>query len=326
MDVRLALVLASLPAAVPGAAMAADADLRSLGTARSAVLTDGTRYAVFLSDSTHITVRDDARDRSFEVSNPAECRPVALSEGARMLRECPADPPPADGDGARAESPDPPPDRRYEVVNLTQEAVNDVPIRAGDIFTDIGTRWLGGTARPEPGHTELTYMDWRTGRRASFGEDPSDARVPRNLDSPTLAPLSPPRPAEYAVAADDPFTVAQTGRDTEGRPAYLDLYRGSTPRDFGRRIARLERCGAIACRHITIGGGLVTWVKGRQVRGRALRGGQRVLVRIAAGASAAGLRATHSRKTVYVSLFKGEDESSGFRLYALDWRTADPSG
>jgi hypothetical protein len=320
MDVRLALVLVSLLAlALPGAALAADAELRSVGTARSAVLTDGTRYAVFLSDSTHVTVRDDARDRSFEVSNPAGCRPVALAEGARMLRECPADPP-------QAEGPDPPPERRYEVVNLTQEAVNDVPAQAGDLFTHIGTRWLGGTARPEPGHTELTYMDWRTGRRASFGEDPSDARVPRNLDSPTLAPLSPPRPAEYAVEADDPFTVAHTGRDAEGRPAYLDLYRGTTARAFGQRIVRLERCGAVACRSITIGGGLVTWVKGRQVRGRALRGGQRVLVRIAPGASAAGLRATHTRKTVYVALFKGEDEENGFRLYALDWRAAEPAG
>lgn len=314
MDVRLALVLASLFAlAPPGAAVGAESELRSLGTARSSVLTDGTRYGVFLSDPTHVTVRDDARDRSFEVSNPAGCRPVALAEGARMLRECPAEPP-------QAEGPDPPPERRYEVVNLIQEAVNDVPVRAGDIFTDIGTRWLGGTARPEPGHTELTYLDWRTGRRASFGEDPSDARVPRNLDSSTLAPLAPPRPADYAVAADDPFTAAHTGRDEEDRPAYLDLYRGTTQRDFGQRIARLDRCGAVACRFVTIGGGLVTWVKGRQVRGRATRGGQRVLVRIAAGASAAGLRATHTRKTVYVALFKGEDEENGFRLYGLDWR------
>jgi hypothetical protein len=85
-------------------------------------------------------------------------------------------------------------------------------------------------------------------------------------------------------------------------------------------VTRLDRCGATACRFVTIGGGLVTWVKGRQVRGRATRGGARVLVRLDPRASAAGLRAAHTRKTVYVALFKGEDESSGFRLFALDWR------
>ena len=307
MVARLPLVLAGAAALVlPGPARAADAELRPLGSARSAVLTDGTRYAAFLSDPTHLTVRDDARERSFEVSNPPGCRPVALAGGARLLRECPPD------DGAT--------DPRYEVVNLTQETVNDVPAQPEDVFTDVGLRWLGGEARPEPGHTEITYMDWRTGRRVSFGEDPSDARVTRDLDSPTLAPLAPPRPSGYAVEADEPFTVAHTGRDARGRPAQLDLYRGTTQRDFGQRIARLDRCGATACRFITVGGGLVTWVKGRQVRGRATRNRARVLVRIASGASAAGLRATHTRKTVYVALFKGEDESSGFRLYALDWR------
>jgi hypothetical protein len=163
-------------------------------------------------------------------------------------------------------------------------------------------------------------MDWRTGRRHGFDEDPSDARVPRDLDSATLTPLSPPRPAEYAVAADNPHTVAHTGRDGRGRPAYLDLYRGTTPTDFGQRVARLDRCGATSCRFITIGGGLVTWVKGRQVRGRVVRDGRRVVVKIAPGASAAGLRATHTRKTVYVALFKGADEASGYRLYSLDWR------
>ncbi|MEA2473990.1 MAG: hypothetical protein QOE06_1905 [Thermoleophilaceae bacterium] len=307
MVVRPALVLACCLALVlPGAARGADAALRSLGTSESPALTDGTRYAVFLSDATHLTVRDDARDRSFEVSNLAGCRPVALAEGARLLRECPADPPDTG--------------LRYEVVNLTQETVNDVPVQPGDVFTDIGTRWVAGLSQPGPGELTRTYMDWRTGRRESFGEDPSDARVPRDLDSVGLAAISPPRPAEFAVEADDPFTVAQTGRDGQGRPAYLDLYRGTTTHDLGVREARLERCGATACQSITIGGGLVTWVKGRQVRGRALRGGQRVLVRIAAGASAAGLRATHTRKTVYVALFRGEDESSGYRLYALDWR------
>ena len=309
---RLALVLACGVALVaPGAAGAADGELRSLGTARSPVLTDGTRYAAFLSDPTHLTVRDDARERSFEVSNPPGCRPVALGGGARLLRECPPEEPPPGEPAA---------EHHYEVVNLTQETVNDVPTRPGDVFTDVGLRWLGGEARPEPGHVELTYVDWRTGRRVGFGEDPSDARVTRDLDSPTLAPLAPPRPADYAVVADGPFTAAHTGRDPQGRPAYLDLYRGTTERKFGQRLARLERCGATACRSITIGGGLVTWVKGRQVRGRAIRGGQRVLVRIAPGASAAGLRATHTRATVYVALFKGEDDSSGFRLYALDWR------
>ena len=309
----LALVLASAVALVlPGTALAAEEQApTSLGSARSAVVTDGTRYAAFLSDPSHLTVRDDARGRSFEVSNPPGCRPVALGGGARLLRECPP---------AEPEAGQPAPEHHYEVVNLTQETVNDVPTVPGDVFTDVGLRWLAGESRPEPGHVELTYMDWRTGRRHGFGEDPSDARVPRDLDSATLAPLSPPRPPEYAVEADDPYTVAQTGRDPEGRPAFLDLYRGTTPRDFGQRIARLDRCGAIACRSITIGGGLVSWVKGRQVRGRATRGGQRVLVRIARGASVAGLRAAHTRKTVYVALFKGQDESSGFRLFALDWR------
>lgn len=314
---RLALVLASaVTSAFPAAAAAADGELRALGGGRTAVLTDGTRWAAFQSDATHITVRDDARGRSFELSNPPGCRPVALAEGARLLRECPPDAPPA-GEPPPEE---PVPDRRYEVVNLTQESVNDVPIEPGDVFAHIGTRWMAGLARPEPGHLFLTYMDWRTGRRVDFGEDPSDARVPRDLNSATLAPLSPPRPADYAVTADSPFTVAHTGRDSRGRPTNLDLYRGTTDRRFGQRIARLDRCGATACRSITIGGGLVTWVKGRQVRGRATRNGARVLVRIARGASAAGLRATHTRKTVYVALFKGDDESSGFRLYALDWR------
>ena len=312
MVVRLALVLASCLALVlPGAAPAADGELRSLGTGRSPVLTDGTRFAAFLSDATHLTVRDDARGRSSEVSNPPGCRPVALAEGGRLLRECPPKEP---------EPGEPAAEHHYEVVNLTQETVNDVPTKPGDVFTHIGQRWLRGEARPEPGHTERVYMDWRTGRRVRSGEDPSDARVALDLDSPTLAPLAPPRPAEYAVEADGPFTVAHTGRDPKGRPAYLDLYRGTTKSDFGQRIARLERCGAVACRSITIGGGLVTWVKGRQVRGRTIRGGQAVVVRLARRASAAGLRATHTRKTVYVSLFKGEDESSGFRLYALDWR------
>ena len=307
MVMRLTLVLAFTTALVlPGATGAAETQPRSLGTARSGVLTDGTRYAVFLSDATHLTVRDDARGRSSEVSNPAGCEPLALAEGGRLLRRCPPE----------GEDPEP----HYEVVNLTQETVNDVPIRPGDVFDDIGTRWLAGQSRPEPGHTSLTYMDWRTGRRVPTGEDPSDARVPRDLDSATLAPLSPARPAEYAVESDNPFTAAHTGRDPEGRPAYLDLYRGTTDRGFGQRIARLDRCGTTACRSITIGGGLVTWVKGRQVHGRAVRDGRGVLVRIAPQASAAGLRATHTRKTVYVSLFKGEDEGSGFRLYALDWR------
>lgn len=303
---RLPLVLAGAALVLPGPARAADTELRSLGSGRSAVLTDGTRYAAFLSDPAHLTVRDDTRERSFEVSNPPGCRPVALAGGARLLRECPPE-----GEATEV---------RYEVVNLTQETVNDVPTQPGDAFTDVGLRWLAGEARPEPGHTEITYMDWRTGRRVGFGEDPSDARVTRDLDSPTLAPLAPPRPDGYAVEADEPFTAAHTGRDAQGRPAQLDLYRGTTQRDFGQRIARLDRCGATACRSVTVGGGLVTWVKGRQVRGRATRNAARVLVRIASGASAAGLRATHTRKTVYVALFKGEDESSGFRLYALDWR------
>jgi hypothetical protein len=314
MFVRLALVLAfGALLAQTAVAGAAEQKLRPLGTSRTGVLTDGTRYAAFQANATQITVRDDAEDRSFEVSNPSGCRPIALAEGARMLRECPPD-------TAQAEGPEPPPERRYEVVNLTQETVNDIPVAPGDAWTDIGTRFLAGESRPEPGHTSRTYMDWRTGRRFVTGEDPSDARVPRDLDSPTLAPLSPPRPPEFAVLADSPFTVAHTGRDAQGRPASLDLYRGTTERDFGQRIARLERCGATACRSISIGGGLVTWVKGRQVRGRAIRGGQRVVVKIDPRAGAAGLRATHTRKTVYVALFKGEDESSGFRLYGLDWR------
>jgi hypothetical protein len=306
MSVRLSLVLAFVVVVLVPPGAAAGASVRSLGNARSPVLTDGTRYAVFLSDATHLTVRDDARGRSSEVSNPPGCEALALAEGARLLRRCPPE----------GEDPEP----HYEVVNLTQETVNDVPIRPGDVFDEIGTRWLAGQSRPAPGEIALTYMDWRTGRRNAFGEDPSDARVPRDLDSPTLAPLSPPRPAEYAVDADAPFTVAHTGRDPDGRPAYLDLYRGTTPEDFGQRVARLDRCGAVACRSITIGGGLVTWVKGRQVRGLTTRNGQRVLVRIPPGESAAGLRASHTRRTVYVSLFRGEDEESGFRLYALDWR------
>ena len=311
---RLPLAVALVALAMPGVARAAESDPapRSLGSARSAVVTDGTRYAAFLSDPTHLTVRDDVRGRSTEVSNPPGCRPVALAGGGRLLRECPPPPPSEDGQ--------PGPEHQYEVVNLTQETVNDVLARPGDVFTDIGLRWLAGEARPQPGHTERTYMDWRTGRRVPTGEDPSDARVARDLDSPTLAPLAPPRPAEYAVEADEPFTVAQTGRDPQGRPAHLDLYRGTTERGFGQRIARLERCGATACRSITIGGGLVTWVKGRQVRGYITRTGGRVFVRLARGASAAGLRVTHTRKTVYVALFKGEDEAGGFRLYALDWR------
>ena len=314
MVARLSLVVALAALVLPGAARAADSELRSLGSARSAVVTDGTRYAAFLADPTHLTVRDDARGRSFEVSNPPGCRPVALAGGGRLLRDCPPRP------GEEGTEGEPAPERHYEVVNLTQETVYDVPARAGDVFTDIGLRWLAGEARPEPGHTERTYMDWRTGRRVRSGEDPSDARLARDLDSATLAPLAPPRPAEYAVEADGPYVAAHTGRDPQDRPANLDLYRGTTERGFGQRIARLERCGATACRSITIGGGLVTWVKGRQVRGYAIRGARRVVVRLARGASAAGLRATHTRKTVYVALFKGDDESGGFRLFALDWR------
>lgn len=316
MTMRLALVLASVfSVTLPAAAAAAEGELRALGTARTGVLTDGDRWAAFQADAETITIRDDARDRSFELSNPPGCRPVAMAEGARLLRECPPDPP------AEGEPPDAPrADRRYEVVNLTQESINDVIVQPGDDFTGLGSRWIAGLSRPQPGHAFLTYMDWRTGRRVNFGEDPSDARVPRDLNSATLAPLSPPRPADYEVTADSPFTVAHTGRDSRGRPTALDLFRGTTDRSFGQRIARLDRCGATACRSITIGGGLVTWVKGRQVRGRATRGRERVLVRIDPRASAAGLRATHTRKTVYVALFKGEDESSGFRLYALDWR------
>lgn len=317
MDVRLSLVLASVvvPMTLPAAATAAQGELRALGGGRTAVVTDGTRYAAYQPNATSITIRDDARDRSFELSNPPGCRLVALAEGARLLRECPPDPP-AEGEPPQ----DPAPDRRYEVVNLVQETVNDVPAQAGDDFTEIGTRFMAGEARPEPGHVFRTYIDWRTGRRFDFGEDPSDARVPRDLNSATLAPLSPPRPADYTVVADSPYTVAHTGRDSRGRPTFLDLYRGTTDRSFGQRVARLERCGAIACRSVTIGGGLVTWVKGRQVRGRATRGKERVVIGLDPRASAAGLRATHTRTTVYVALFKGEDESSGYRLYALDWR------
>jgi hypothetical protein len=305
MVVRLSLVLACCVAlGLPGAALGADSQLRSLGPGAGAVLTDGTRYAAFLTDATHLTVRDDARERSFEVSNPSDCRPLALSRGARLLREC------------EVAGTDP----RYEVVSLTQETVNDVPVQPGDVFSDVGTRWLAGYSRPAPGEMVLTYLDWRTGRRASFGEDPTDPRVPRNLDSTSLKPLSPRRPADFAVAASAPFTVAQTARDPQGRPAYLDLFRGTTSQDLGKRVARLDRCGATACGFVTIGGGLATWVRGRQVRGRATSGGRRVLVRLAAGASARGLRATHTRATVYVSLFRGEDESAGYRLYALDWR------
>jgi hypothetical protein len=316
MAVRLALVLATVVLlAIPAAADAAEAELRALGGGRTPVVTDGTRYAAYQPNATSITVRDDARDRSFELSNPPGCRLIALAEGARLLRECPPDPPP-EGEPP----PDPAPDRRYEVVNLVQESINDVPAAPGDEFTEIGTRWMAGESRPQPGHVFRTYLDWRTGERHHFGEDPSDARVPRDLNSATLAPLSPPRPADYVVAAANPYTVAHTGRDSRERPTFLDLYRGTTHRGFGQRVLRLDRCGAIACRSVTIGGGIVTWVKGRQVRGRGIRGGERVLIRLAAGTSAAGLRATHTRTTVYVSLFKGEDESSGYRLYALDWR------
>jgi hypothetical protein len=317
MAVRLALVLATVVLlAIPAAAVAADGELRALGGGRTAVVTDGTRWAAYQPNATSITVRDDARDRSFELSNPPGCRLLALAEGARLLRECPPDPP-AEGQPPPEE---PSPDRRYEVVNLVQESINDVPAKAGDDFTEIGTRWMAGESRPQPGHVFRTYLDWRTGQRQNFGEDPSDARVPRDLNSATLAPLAPPRPADYVVAADSPFTVAHTGRDARGRPTFLDLYRGTTDRSFGQRVARLERCGAVACRSVTIGGGIVTWVKGRQVRGRATRGKERVLVRLDPRASAAGLRATHTRTTLYVALFKGEDESGGFRLFALDWR------
>lgn len=313
---RLALVLAFVVSmAIPASASAADGELRALGTGRTAVVTDGTRWAAYQPNATSITIRDDARGRSFELSNPPGCRLIALAEGARLLRQCPPDPP-AEGEPP----PDPAPDRRYEVVNLVQESINDVPAQPGDDFTEIGTRWLAGESRPQPGHVFRTYLDWRTGQRHDFGEDPSDARVPRNLNSATLVPLSPPRPAHYVVAAASPFTVAHTGRDSRERPTSLDLYRGTTDRSFGQRVARLDRCGAIACRSVTIGGGIVTWVKGRQVRGRATRGEERVVVRLDPRASAAGLSATHTRTTVYVALFKGEDESSGYRLYALDWR------
>jgi hypothetical protein len=276
----VALVLAfALPAAA--------AERKFLGTSPEQVRTDGTRFAVFKSSDTKLTVIDDARKRRFRMSVEPNCLPSDAAPGGFVLLGC------SGGDAAHYII-----DLRKRTSIRLQEMKPD-PFRWYNAdyegFSDIGRTWLKGSSAQGP--VIPLYLNWHTGERRGAPEaDPP--YTPLDLDSSDLRPLGPPQSQGFAFAVDPPFSIAQTDQDTSpdvATPGELVLYRDGTAKKLGTRVVRLSRC-RLGCGSVTLGAGVVTWSEGRVGHTYVIRTRQR-LSRTFTQHVGNGLE--HTRSTLY---------------------------
>ena len=296
--------------------------VRSLGRSEFMMEADGSRFVVYKTTSTALTVRDDVRRRRYRIPIGATCRPGPLARGGFLMLHC-----------SRADVPGERPISDLDVVNLRTGASTRVPDGSsgpvpgppdtGDSergYSEIGRYWLQGYAFFN-GHSRRTYLNWRTGEGRSFGpEKDSGAYARRDLDDPDLPAVAPETPYSDFFAFDPPFSAGLIGRRSGA--ARLTLFKGSSPRSFGTPVARLGRCSA-SCGSLSIGAGLVTWKRGRTAYSYEIASGRR-FSRRAPGPwprQFASQAVRHTRTTVYTSVF--EPGTRTWRLYAERWKQAN---
>jgi hypothetical protein len=291
--------------------VASAATPRQIGKSDYLVVADSTRFAVYKTSASALTVRDDARNRRVTISVMPGCSPVDVARGGFVLLYC------------REEGTH----RHLEVLNIRERTSVEVPEPdpAGDPgfspdlegYDEIGRQWLAGISSTA-GHPVIIYRNWHTGERRSFGED--ETYRPRDLDLAALPIVAPVRPIGFTFGFDSPFAATPTARNRRRQPARLALFRDFSRTTLGQRVTVLDKCASY-CWSLSLGGGLVSWSHGRYARGYVVRTGRRVAWRFprALLSPPRPVRVVqHTRTTVYTSLY--DDNTRRFDLYSVRWR------
>lgn len=288
---------------VSGLTPAAAAGRQLVGRSETPLLADGTRFAVYKSSNTKLSVRDDKRERRFRLSVAPSCEPQDVARPGLLLLRC------SRGDG------------EHHVVDLRTRTSVRVQEMEPDPFLwydpdyegfgDVGARWLKGSSAMGP--VVPFFLNWHTGERRAASDD--DARyTPVDLGSPDLDQIAPPQPHGFAFDKDRTFSIAQADRD-DSKHGFLAgdllLYRDGTANKLGTRVAILSRCRG-GCIHVGLGAGLVTWAEGRVAHAYTIRSRRHVAwtleERIGAGLQ-------HTRMTLYWTRRASAGHSSA--VYAI---------
>lgn len=295
--------VAALVFALPATA----AESRFLDTSPDQIRTDGSRFAVFKSSDTKLTVIDDARRQRFRMSAEPNCLPLDLSPSGFLLLGC---------SGA---------DPKHFVLDLRRRTSVQVQQMKPDPFRWYnpdyeylgpgGRTWL--KAASSVGRSVPFYLNWHTGERRGSPDNDS-TYTPLDLDSADLTQLGPPQQHGFAFAVDRPFSIAQSDRDPSpdvALPGALTLYRDGTAKKLGTRVARLSLCRS-GCFNATLGAGVVTWSEGRVAHLYVIRTRERSSRRFS---QRVGLGLEHTRSTLYWTRYGNAGDLTR-RLYAYPLR------
>ena len=282
----LALVLAL---AVPAAAFAR----KLVGTSPERLQSDGSRFAVYKSSESKLTVIDDARRRRFRMTVGASCSIEDVARPGFLLLTC-----------SRT-------DGKHHVLDLRERSATRLremqpdPVEWYDPdyegFGEVGGQWLKGSSAMGP--LIPFYLNWRTGQRRGAPDNDS-TYTPLDLGDPELKQLGPPQPHGFAFDVAPPYSIAQRDRDKSEAGSLagdLVLYRGGTAKKLGTRVAVVSRCRP-ACLSISLGGGFVTWGQDRVAHAYGISGRRRLSWKLDRDV---GLGVQHTRTTLYWSRSRG---------------------
>jgi hypothetical protein len=249
---------------------------RLIATTVAPAVTDGVRYAAYVTTTDELTVVDTRTGRSRTVPHRGLCIPADASHAA-VLVTC-----------------NTPSQSLPFILDARTGALTQVP-GAGtsydpnfDGFGGIGARWLFGNA----GGRAYLYVRWRDGA-TRFGGFLDSPLVPRDLDSPTLRALG---PADSQVVASGRISV--TAGQEQGSSLVLHV-RGRPPRV-------LDHCPP-RCSDIQLGGGVVTWQDFHLEHAYEIRTGRRAVWRFAS--------ARHVAAAMFFSVALKPLTSSTYHVY-----------
>jgi hypothetical protein len=277
-----ALILALLASlAVSPAAGAVPKPRLIVGGVLGPPVSDGSRYAAFGGiDSVHVV--DDRNRRTFQ--SPACGPPRALGAG-HVLFSCSE----RTGQFSALAAP-------YVLSVKTRVTLRVPEPREGEYLEAIGGHWIGGTACLDGCRTNPSrYVNWRTGERRDFQDEPPLAR---NLDRTSLT-LREPAGVRLVALVRGPLIL----------------------RDGNRRI-RLSQC-VDGCGHATVGAGVVTWSEATKVRAYLLASHRRLAWAFAFGfngdprGSQPDLPVVHTRRRVFVQVYLDFSRNTS-ELYEID--------
>jgi hypothetical protein len=253
---------------------------------------DARRYLTYSQDGSQLVIRDTSTNKQREIALGPGC---AVKDGMRgfFLINC--------STPAGDETP-------YVLIARTGALVQppgfgQTYFPFSDIFSTIGTQWLGGVNDLE-GRVGLEYINWHTGRIVGTADEPGDPTVPRDLNSVSLSALGP--AGEYQVFQRLGAVAVSVSAAQPRDPLVL--------RVRGHKRVILDQCLS-QCSSVTLGPKVTTWGTNQRAHAYVLKTHHRLAWKFGGLLTTPDVEQTAKR--IYVNVQNGYEPSSGYRVFSI---------